>query len=208
MTVSSKTGLSQVPAIPASWDSAMTNLAAHAGFLQNWLLGWFETNKAGVLSISNKGASNLASVGFVCFLLGRFSGAGLLRRFSAHKMLGLYALLNVAACLVIFCKLGWLSVACVFLSYFFMSIMFPTIFALGIFGLGARAKKASAFIVMAIMGGAVIPKLMGQVADRYDISRGFIVPMFCFAVVALYGFNWSRFSKAESLSGVGAARGH
>jgi len=208
MTVSSKTGLSQVPAIPASWDSAMTNLAAHAGFLQNWLLGWFETNKAGVLSISNKGASNLASVGFVCFLLGRFSGAGLLKRFSAHKMLGLYALLNVATCLVIFCKLGWLSVACVFLSYFFMSIMFPTIFALGIFGLGARAKKASAFIVMAIMGGAVIPKLMGQVADRYDISRGFIVPMFCFAVVALYGFNWSRFSKAESLSGVGASGGH
>ena len=65
------------------------------------------------------------------------------------------------ACLLIFLKLGWLSVACVFLSYFFMSIMFPTIFALGIFGLGARAKKASAFIVMAIMGGAILPKLMG-----------------------------------------------
>jgi Tfp pilus assembly major pilin PilA len=43
-------------------------------------------------------------------------------------------------------------VACVFLSYFFMSIMFPTIFALGIFGLGVRAKKASSYIVMAIMG--------------------------------------------------------
>ena len=71
------------------------------------------------------------------------------------------ALLNVAATLLVFCKLGWLSVACVFLSYFFMSIMFPTIFALGIFGLGARAKKASAFIVMAIMGGAILPKLMG-----------------------------------------------
>ena len=65
---------------------------------------------------------------------------------------------------------------CVFLSYFFMSIMFPTIFALGIFGLGARAKKASAFIVMAIMGGALLPKLMGYVADKYDMSRGFIVP--------------------------------
>ena len=68
--------------------------------------------------------------------------------------------------LLIFLKLGWLSVICVFLSYFFMSIMFPTIFALGIFGLGARAKKASAFIVMAIMGGAILPKLMGAVADK------------------------------------------
>ncbi len=49
--------------------------------------------------------------------------------------------------------------------------MFPTIFALGIFGLGARAKKASAFLVMAIMGGAILPKLMGAVADRATICR-------------------------------------
>ena len=74
-----------------------------------------------------------------------------------------------------------------FLSYFFMSIMFPTIFALGIFGLGARAKRASSYIVMAIMGGALLPKLMGYVADQFDMSRGFIVPMVCFVLVALYG---------------------
>jgi len=190
----------EVPAIPATWNSAMTRLAASSGFLHNWLLGWFEVNRAGVFAISDKGASNLAALGFVCFLAGRFTGAGLLRRFSAHKMLGLYGLLNVVTTFLVFCKLGWLSVACVFLSYFFMSIMFPTIFALGIFGLGARAKKASAFIVMAIVGGAVLPKLMGHVADKFDMSRGFIVPMFCFAFVAFYGFNWPRFSKAESLN--------
>ena len=108
---------------------------------------------------------------------GRFTGAGLLRKYSAHKMLGLYgADERRDDASWSFCKLGWLSVVCVFLSYFFMSIMFPTIFALGIFGLGARAKKASAFIVMAIMGGAILPKLMGYVADQYDMSRGFIVP--------------------------------
>jgi FHS family L-fucose permease-like MFS transporter len=89
-----------------------------------------------------------------------------------------------------------------------MSIMFPTIFALGIFGLGVRAKKASAFIVMAIMEGAILPKLMGFVADQYDMSRGFIVPMFCFAFVAFYGFNWSKFSKAESLHGAKPVLGH
>jgi FHS family L-fucose permease-like MFS transporter len=177
---------SEVPGIPASWDSPA-------------LKGWFETGKNGVLGISDKGASNLASLGFFCFLLGRFTGAGLLKKFSAHKVLGLYGVLNVVTCLLIFCKLGWLSVVCVFLSYFFMSIMFPTIFALGIFGLGVRAKKASAFIVMAIMGGALLPKLMGYVADKFDMSRGFIVPMACFAFVAFYGFNWPRFSKAESL---------
>jgi FHS family L-fucose permease-like MFS transporter len=190
---------SEVPAIPASWGAAMTGLSAHSGPLHGWLLGWFETHPNGVLSLSNKGASNLASVGSFCFLAGRFTGAGLLRRFSAHKMVGVYGLANVVTTILIFCKLGWISVACVFLTYFFMSIMFPTIFALGIFGLGARAKKASAFIVMAIMGGAVLPKLMGAVADRFDMSRGFIVPTFCFAFVAFYGFTWSRFSKAESL---------
>ncbi|HWH67916.1 MAG TPA: MFS transporter, partial [Candidatus Sulfotelmatobacter sp.] len=206
---------SQVPPIPASWDLAMTHasesirhvveslprwLGWFIGWLPGWLLGWFETNKDGILVISNKGASNLASLGFVCFLIGRFTGAGFLKKFAAHKILGLYGVLNVLVCILIFSKLGWLSVACVFLSYFFMSIMFPTIFALGIFGLGARAKKASAFIVMAIMGGALLPKLMGAVADKYDMSRGFIVPLFCFAFVAFYGFNWPRFSKVSSLT--------
>ncbi|MDR3702855.1 MAG: sugar MFS transporter [Candidatus Sulfopaludibacter sp.] len=185
----------ELPPIPASWVSA--------GFPHDWV----ETGKTGILSLSDKGAATLASLAFGCFLAGRISGSALLRKYSAHKVLGLYAALNVAATLLVFCKLGWLSVACVFLSYFFMSIMFPTIFALGIYGLGARAKKASAFIVMAIMGGAILPKLMGYVADEYDMSRGFIVPMFCFVFVAYYGFNWSKFSKAESLQGVKLA-GH
>jgi FHS family L-fucose permease-like MFS transporter len=198
----------EVPAIPKSWEQGMANFAASAGPLRDWLMGWFEVNRHGVLALSDKGASNLAAIGFVCFLAGRFSGAGLLRRFSAHKVLGLYALANVALCFLIFLKLGWFSALCVFLSYFFMSIMFPTIFALGIFGLGARAKKASSFIVMAIMGGAILPKLMGYVGDLYDMSRSFIVPMACFAFVAFYGFNWPRFSKAESLHGVAAVKGH
>jgi FHS family L-fucose permease-like MFS transporter len=189
----------EVPPIPDSWNSASMH-------------GWFETNKTGVLAISDKGAATLASVGFFCFLVGRFTGAGLLKKFAAHKVLGLYGLANVVACLLVFCKLGWLSVASVFLSYFFMSIMFPTIFALGIFGLGVRAKKASAFIVMAIMGGAILPKLMGYVADKFVMSRGFIVPLVCFGLVACYGFLWPKLSKAdslhartESLQGVSAA---
>jgi FHS family L-fucose permease-like MFS transporter len=192
---------SEIPPISPSWQSAMGNISAHVPLLRGWLSGWFETGLHGALGLSNKGASNTASIGLVCFLVGRFSGAGLLRKFAPHKVLGVYGTMNVAATLLVFCKLGWLSVACVFLSYFFMSIMFPTIFALGIFGLGARAKKASAFIVMAIMGGALLPKVMGYVADQYDMSRGFIVPALCFIVVAFYGFDWPRLSTAESRQG-------
>ncbi len=88
-------------------------------------------------------AAKLASVGFFCFLLGRVTGAAMLRKFSAHKMLGLVQRDQCRRCVcLVFLKLGWLSVVCVFLSYFFMSITFPTIFALGIFGLGARAKAS------------------------------------------------------------------
>ena len=185
----------EVPPIPAWWHTDV-------------LKSWFETGADGILRISDRGAANLASVGFVCFLIGRFTGAGLLKKFPAHRILGLYGVMNVAACLLVFLKLGWFSVACVFLSYFFMSIMFPTIFALGIFGLGARAKKASAFIVMAIMGGAILPKVMGYVGDLYDMSRGFIVPLVCFAFVAFYGFRWPRLSGAGSMTAVKPAGGH
>jgi FHS family L-fucose permease-like MFS transporter len=198
----------EVPLMPASWDTSLAGFAGSSGWMHNWLQGWFEPAKNGLLSLSNKGASNLASLGFVCFLLGRFSGAGILKKYSAHRVLGLYGAANVLLTFVIFLKLGWISVICVFLSYFFMSIMFPTIFALGIFGLGARAKRASSFLVMAIMGGAVLPKLMGHVADKYDMSRGFIVPMVCFIFVAYYGFSWSKLSKAKSLAGAPALASH
>ena len=161
-----------------------------------------------VVSLTDKFAATLLSAGFICFLIGRVSGAWLLRRVSAHKMVGLYALLNVVVCTLVFCKIGWISVAGVFLSFFFMSIMFPTIFALGIFGLGQKAKGASAYIVMAIAGGALLPKLMGAIGDHYDMSRGFIVPIVAFALVALFGYTWPKLSRAESLHGVGASGGH
>ena len=86
--------------------------------------------------------------------------------------------------------------------------MFPTIFALGIFGLGVRAKKASAYLVMAIMGGALLPKVMGAIGDKYDMSRAFIVPLFCFAIVAVYGYLWPRLSGADSMNGVDVTKGH
>jgi len=186
---------SQAPPVPESVASGA-------------LAGWFERGPAEALRLTDSGAATLASLGFVFFLVGRFTGAAILRVFAAHRVLALYGALNVLACLVVVLKLGWVSVASVFLTYFFMSIMFPTIFALGIHGLGARAKKASAFIVMAIMGGALLPKLMGAVGDAYDMSRAFIVPMACFAFVAFYGYAWPRLSGSESLGGGRPRIGH
>ena len=185
----------ETPPIPASWQTGP-------------LAAWFESGAAGRLALTDQGAAYLASVGFICFLAGRFSGSLLLGLFPAHRVLGLYGLLNTAACLVVMLKLGWFSVAGVFLSYFLMSIMFPTIFALGIHGLGVRAKKASGFIVMAIMGGAVLPKLMGALGDRHGVSFSFLMPLVCFAIVAAYGFCWRKLSHDDHAPVVAAAPGH
>jgi FHS family L-fucose permease-like MFS transporter len=130
-----------------------------------------------------------------------------LTRFPAHQVVGLYALANVLMMGGIVLKMGWLSLAALFLSFFFMSVMFPTIFALGIHGLGEKSKVASSYIVMAILGGALLPKLMGWVGDVRDMSTAFLVPMGCFAVIAAYGFGWGRLSRRAALSRATAA-GH
>lgn len=172
---------SETPAIPASWAEGA-------------LAPWVAVSAQGSLMLTDQGAAYLASLGFIFFLVGRFTGSLLLGFAPAHRVLGIYGVLNVAACGLVVLKLGWVSVAAVFLSYFFMSIMFPTIFALGIHGLGGRAKQASSFIVMAIMGGALLPKVMGAVGDHYGMSRSFAVPLVCFAIVAGYGLTWQRLS--------------
>ena len=78
--------------------------------------------------------------------------------------------------------------------------------ALGL--LSATNESFGVRIVMAIMGGAMLPKVMGAVADHYDMSRGFIVPMVCFVLIMLYGYGWPLLSKADSLHGVKAGGGH
>lgn len=186
---------SQIPAIPAQWNTG------------SWK-GWFEIHSSGVLGLTDKAASNLASVGFGFFLGGRFIGAWLLKKFSAHRVLSTFAALAAFCSFLIFLHLGWISVAALFLCYFFMSIMFPTIFSLGIHGLGNHAKDASSFIVMAIMGGAIMPKLMGHIGDHYGMSVAFIVPLICFLVVFFYGFFWTKLSDSKGIVGLKVSRGH
>ena len=177
-----------MPAVGESWRHSFW-LGGESG-VQNRDGGWF---------VTEQGATKLlAYFGFTLFLLGRMTGAGILARVPAQRVLGVYALVNVVMMAAIVGRFGWLSVVALFISFFFMSVMFPTIFALGIHGLGEKSKLASSFIVMAIMGGALLPKLMGWVGDVWNMSTGFLVPLVCFAIVAAYGFGWSRMSGADS----------
>jgi MFS transporter, FHS family, L-fucose permease len=169
---------------------------ALSGALQNsWLLRNGTELRAGELFLNDQGAARLQGlVGFGLFLLGRLSGTLLLRKAPAHRLLAAYALINVVLCLIVALRLGWISVAAVFLIFFFMSIGFPTIFALGIYGLGVQAKKASAFLVMAILGGAIMPRLMGHLGDTYNMSVAFLMPLGCFIAICMYGYLWPRLS--------------
>ncbi len=177
----------------------------------SWFIGGDNGSilRDGAYFLTEKGATSLMSwIAFPLFLLGRFTGSFILRVAKAHTMLGLYAFINVLLMFVVVAKLGWVSVVAVFLSFFFMSIMFPTIFSLGIFGLGEQSKLASSFIVMAIMGGAVLPKVMGAIADADGMSAGYVVPAVCFIVIGLYGFFWTKLSGSDGLNGVKIGKGH
>ena len=173
---------------------------------QTWVLRDGVAIRDGAFFVNEQGAARLQGVlGFGLFFLGRLIGSALLSKASAHRMLGTYSLINVGLCAVVVMKAGWVSVAAMFLTFFFMSISFPTIFALGIYGLGAQAKKASAFIVMAILGGAIMPKLMGHLGDVYNMSIAFAMPLACFAVIALYGYLWPALSRRGRVGFIAAS---
>jgi FHS family L-fucose permease-like MFS transporter len=114
-----------------------------------------------------------------------------------NRLLAFYALMNVISMSLVVAGLGWISVVALFSTYFFMSVMFPTIFALGIKGLGPLTKKASSFLVMSIVGGAIIPLIMGRIADVTKMmAPGFIVPLVCFAFILYYGISGYKVRKA------------
>jgi FHS family L-fucose permease-like MFS transporter len=141
--------------------------------------------------ISSQQASFLLSVAMVCFLGGRFLGTALMGRVAPATLLCLYAVINVALCLLVVAGLGLASVAALVATFFFMSIQFPTIFALGVKNLGANTKRGASFIIMAIVGGALVTPLMGLVADRTSTAISFLIPLACFVVVAWYGrYGW------------------
>ena len=128
----------------------------------------------------------LAFGGMGAFWIGRLTGSYLMKFIAPHRLLGFYAIMNVILNILVFMNLGWVSVFALFLTYFFMSIMFPTIFALGINNLGTLTKKGSSFLVMAVAGGAFCPPLMGLIADHSTMATGFIIPVLCYVVIAVF----------------------
>jgi len=129
-------------------------------------------------------------------LVGRLLGAALLARLDARWLLGPFALAVVLLLGITVSTTGGLAKWAVVSIGLFNSIMFPTIFALAITRLGALTGQASSLLVMAIVGGAVIPLAMGWLADNHGLQLSFLLPALCYLYIAFYAWKGSRLPAA------------
>ena len=139
----------------------------------------------------------LGAIGFGLFMFGRLCGSGVISKFKPNQVLAAYAGINVLLTAVCMGG-GMLGMYAMFGTFFFMSVMFPTIFALGIRGLGDYTKLGSSLIVMSIVGGAIAAPFMGHIADTHSMKVGFVVPLVCFVLIALYGVVWQKLEAKDS----------
>jgi FHS family L-fucose permease-like MFS transporter len=147
----------------------------------------FATKAAG---ITEKQAAFYSSAAGLAFMAGRFIGTFLMKFISPPRLLSIYALVCIGLSLVTIFASGIITLYAIIGIAFFMSIMFPTIFALGIQDLGPDTKAGSSLIIMSIVGGAVLPPLLGLISDKTNnIQYGYVVPLIGFVVVLFFGLT-------------------
>lgn len=133
----------------------------------------------------------------LAFMLGRFAGTFLMQYIQPRKLLISYASITILLSLLAITGTGMVVVYTLIAIAFFMSIMFPTIFSMGIDGLGHNTKIGSSLIVMSIVGGALLPPVLGLISDiTGSIQYGYTVPLTCFTVILLFAFNGHKTNKA------------
>ncbi len=142
-----------------------------------------------VAGVEEKTAAYLLSAAFLSFMIGRFIGTYLMKFIAPSRLLAIYSIANIVLLAAAVSTTGMLAVYALVGVQFFMSIMFPTIFALSIRGLGAKTKMGSSLVIMAIVGGAIFPVIMGQLSDVSTIQTAYIVPAVCFIVVLYFAIK-------------------
>jgi FHS family L-fucose permease-like MFS transporter len=135
---------------------------------------------------AREASAMLSFGGLGLFMCGRFAGSWIMRYIKAEKVLFYCAIGTVITTAMVVLNLGLLSFVGLILIYVFEAIMFPTIFAISLRGLGDYTKRASSYLMMTPIGGAVGPLLMGFVADQTNMSVSFIVPLVSYMVVWAY----------------------
>lgn len=139
------------------------------------------------VNISSEKAAYYLSISLLLFTLGRFAGTALMKKVASHQLLFIYSVINILLCCIIVLAKTNIGVYALMAIFFFESIMFPTIFALGVKKLGKHTKKAASFIIMSIVGGAIIPYPMGLIAEHFSTATAYLIPACCFVLTAWYG---------------------
>jgi MFS transporter, FHS family, L-fucose permease len=125
-------------------------------------------------------------------MVGRFIGSAILQKVKTGTVLGIAAFCSCFLVLTSMLTSGHLAMWSIILVGFFNSIMFPSIFTLGIAKLGPRTGDGSGLLIMAIVGGAIIPVLQGAIADRIGVHHAFVLPVICYLYIAYYALRGSR----------------
>jgi FHS family L-fucose permease-like MFS transporter len=162
------------------------NVAAQAG---TW--AYFINYGIDVMHFSNEKAGYFMIVFMGMMALGRIVGTWLMTYVAPNKLLALFSCGSIMMCLIVAQGIGWISYSALLMINFFFSIMFPTIFSLGIKNLGKRTQQGSSFIAMGVVGGAIFPTLMGEIANK-SVAHAYYLPIACYAVIFLYGAKFYR----------------
>jgi FHS family L-fucose permease-like MFS transporter len=141
---------------------------------------------------SLKTASFLVSLYWFGALVGRLLGSWILTKVKSGKLVSIFGFAAAAMIAISMFTSGNVAIWALVLCGFLNSIMFPNIFTLGIAGLGPMTSKGSGLIMTAVVGGAVIPYLLGALADKVGIQHAFILPVICYLYIAYYGMWGSR----------------
>jgi MFS transporter, FHS family, L-fucose permease len=162
----------------------------------SFLVNYFSQPNTGAMNV--KTAAGLVSFYWGGAMVGRFIGSAVLQRMKTGPTVGMVAII---ACLLVVASMlttGYVAVWTMLLVGLFNSIMFPSIFTLGLVGMGPLTGKASGLMVMAVVGGAIIPEMEALLADRIGLHHAFILPALCYVFVAYYGFRGSRPTGAQA----------
>ena len=154
-----------------------------------------------IASLSAKAAAGYVSFYWGGSMVGRFLGAGLLRRFKPGRLLAVFAICAatlVAASMVLG---GHTAMWTILAVGFFNSIMFPTIFSLGVAELGPLTGSGSGLLNMAIVGGAILPVIQGGIADRVGLHHAFVLPVMCYLYILFYGLSGSKPNSERYVTG-------
>ena len=143
--------------------------------------------------LSSKFAGAFLVGKLAAFMLGRFSSTLFMKYIRPAKLMGIYAFINICLVTIGILFPGWIGIWAIFGTSFFMSVMYPTIFASAVKGLGPNAKLGASFLVMSLIGGAVLTPFMGLIADRWNaIAPAMIIPLLSYVVILYYGFVGSK----------------